>query len=127
MKKWIVILIILSVVTFATINVKVKNAEQNTTPSATTSINEQIIEKTFTIEELKQYNGKNGEKAYIAVDGRVYDVTDVKAWSGGRHKGNQAGQDVTNMIKFSPHGNSVLKKLTQIGILVEEEIEEEKE
>lgn len=117
MKKSIVFLIILSVVAFATTNITAKGVEQNTS----ITINEQTLEKTFTLDELKEYNGKNGAKAYIAVEGKVYDVTNVKAWTGGKHKGNQAGQDVTNIIKKAPHGKSVLKKLTQVGILLEEQ------
>lgn len=117
MKKSIVLLIIFSVVAFVAINIKPNNIEEN----KSTTINEKAIEKTFTIDELKKNNGLNGTKAYIAVNGKVYDVTDVKAWAGGKHKGNQAGQDVTSIISKAPHGTSVLKKLTQIGILVEEQ------
>jgi Predicted heme/steroid binding protein len=31
--------------------------------------------KQFTLEELKQYNGENGQPAYVAIDGIVYDVS----------------------------------------------------
>lgn len=37
-------------------------------------------EKTFTTEELAAFNGQNGNPAYIAVDGVVYDVTKVSTW-----------------------------------------------
>ena len=37
----------------------------------------------ITIEELAMYDGTDGNPAYIAVDGVVYDVTDVSAWSSG--------------------------------------------
>ena len=36
-----------------------------------------MTEKIFTLDELKNYDGKEGRKAYIAVDGVVYDVTNV--------------------------------------------------
>ncbi len=36
--------------------------------------------KTFTLEELKQFNGQNGQPAYVAVDGVVYDVSNVGPW-----------------------------------------------
>lgn len=49
-----------------------------------------MTEKIFTLEELKNYDGKEGRKAYIAVDGVVYDVTNVAAWQGGTHHGNNA-------------------------------------
>lgn len=33
------------------------------------------------------YNGKEGQPAYVAVDGVVYDVvTNVEAWKDGEHK-----------------------------------------
>lgn len=74
-------------------------------------------QKTFTLSELKQYNGKNGNPAYIAVNGVVYDVTNAKDWSGGSHHGYAAGQDLTQAIQQSPHGTSVLKSLPIIGKL----------
>ena len=49
----------------------------------------------LTQEELKQYDGKNGRKAYVAIDGTIYDVTDVDAWKNGEHHGNVAGKDLS--------------------------------
>lgn len=74
-------------------------------------------QKVFTLGELKQYNGKNGNPAYIAVNGIVYDVTDAKDWNGGSHHGYSAGQDLTQAIQQSPHGTSVLKSLPVVGKL----------
>ncbi len=34
--------------------------------------------KSFTIEELYSFNGKEGQQAYIAVNGLIYDLTDVR-------------------------------------------------
>ena len=31
--------------------------------------------RTFTAEELAKYNGQNGQPAYVAIDGTVYDVS----------------------------------------------------
>lgn len=75
--------------------------------------------KTFTLEELSQYTGKNGAKAYVAVDGVVYDVTDVPAWKNGEHKnGLTAGKDLSKEILSSPHGKRVLENLPVVGELV---------
>ena len=73
--------------------------------------------KTFTLDELAQFNGQNGNKAYIAVDGKVYDVTSIGAWAGGTHNGIVAGTDATEAIATAPHGRSVLDNLTIVGRL----------
>lgn len=70
----------------------------------------------MTLDELAKYNGKDGEKAYVAVDGIVYDVTLVPPWAGGIHQGKyQAGIDASSLINESPHGKKVLEKLTVVG------------
>ena len=38
--------------------------------------------KSFSKEELAQYNGQNGEPVYIAHKGNVYDVSESKLWKG---------------------------------------------
>lgn len=57
------------------------------------------------MKSLSKYTGQDGMAAYVAVDGVIYDVTDVPAWTGGKHNGSMAGMDVTDAIKNkSPHG-----------------------
>ena len=34
----------------------------------------------LTIQELKNYDGKNGRKAYIAYKGKIYDVSESFLW-----------------------------------------------
>ena len=73
----------------------------------------------LTLEQLKQYDGKNGNPAYVAVDGIIYDVTNVKAWRNGEHNGYSAGNDLTDIIKNkSPHGVKNLEGLPIVGKLV---------
>jgi predicted heme/steroid binding protein len=82
--------------------------------------NDNIVEKTFTIDELSTYNGKDGNPAYIVVEGIVYDVTNVSQWKNGMHNGFEAGKDLTEEIKtISPHGVSKLKGVPVVGKLVE--------
>jgi predicted heme/steroid binding protein len=70
-------------------------------------------------EELAAFNGKDGQPAYIAVDGVIYDVTEISFWKGGLHNGFQAGKDLTKEIKtVSPHGVSKLKGVPIVGKLV---------
>lgn len=71
--------------------------------------------QTFTKDQLAKYNGQNGNPAYIAVNGVVYDVTNVPAWKNGKHKGYTAGVDLTEAIKNAPHGTAVLNGLPVIG------------
>jgi predicted heme/steroid binding protein len=72
----------------------------------------------FTLDELSGYDGKDGKKAYVAVDGNVYDVTEIAPWKGGTHFGGaHAGADMSDFITRSPHGKKVLEKLTQVGTL----------
>lgn len=71
----------------------------------------------FTNDELAKYNGQNGEKAYVAYKGVVYDVTDISQWKNGSHNGQKAGTDLTDQIALSPHGDKVFKDLPVIGSL----------
>lgn len=74
--------------------------------------------KVFSKEELAQYDGKNGQKAYVAVDGNVYDVTNADGWKNGVHKGGvTAGKDQSAAINQSPHGKQVLAGLNIVGKL----------
>ncbi|WP_048000517.1 cytochrome b5 domain-containing protein [Lactiplantibacillus herbarum] len=76
---------------------------------------------TFNQVELAKYNGQDGQPAYVAVDGVVYDVSGVAAWAGGKHHGNLAGQELTAVIDSkSPHGRKVLQKLAVVGQYVAE-------
>jgi predicted heme/steroid binding protein len=73
--------------------------------------------KEYTLEELADYNGKNG-KIYIAYQGQVYDVTDSNLWEGGVHQGlHDAGQDLTETMDDAPHGPEVFKDDTVVGTL----------
>lgn len=63
---------------------------------------------------LAAFNG-DGTKAYVAVDGLVYDVTDVKAWQSPHADRLEPGKDYSKEIKQSPHGKKNLEGLEVIG------------
>lgn len=77
--------------------------------------------RVFTVEELSQYDGKDGNPAYVAVDGVVYDVSDVEAWPDGEHQnGITAGNELSDEILESPHGKDVLENVPVVGTLADE-------
>jgi predicted heme/steroid binding protein len=76
-------------------------------------------ERKFTLEELAKNDGKNGNPAYLAYNGKVYDVTESSFWLGGDHLGaHQAGKDLTMEIDIAPHGPENLDRVKLIGVLV---------
>jgi predicted heme/steroid binding protein len=76
-------------------------------------------ERKFTVEELKQYDGRDGRPAYVAFNGKVYDVSDSFLWAGGDHQGqHEAGKDMTSEVQFAPHGEEVFERVKQVGVLV---------
>jgi len=76
-------------------------------------------ERKFTLEELKQYDGRDGRPAYFAYKGKVYDVTESYLWIGGDHQGqHEAGKDITNEMQSAPHGEEMLERAKLVGVLV---------
>lgn len=70
----------------------------------------------FTEEELAKYDGKNGNLAYVAYKGKVYDLTESFLWKNGIHQVlHSAGLDLTDALKQAPHGDNVLEKFPVVG------------
>ncbi len=121
--KFIMMFIYVAAITFNLVSCNSNNSEPNDTQLTdrdTTVVTESVEDNNiniFTPEELKQYNGEDGKPMYVAIDGVIYDVTDVSAWLGGQHQGNKAGNDLTRIIEESPHGKSVLDNLKIVGRL----------
>lgn len=58
----------------------------------------------FTLQDLAQFNGKDGNPAYVAYKGVVYDVTESGMWGDGDHEGmHSAGMDLTEEHDDAPH------------------------
>ena len=78
----------------------------------------------FDRESLSKHDGKEGREAFVAVDGKVYDVTGNRLWKNGAHMNrHQAGSDLTEAIAASPHGRDVLAKIKEKGTLAKEKAE----
>jgi len=78
-------------------------------------------ERKFTLDELKQYDGREGRPAYIAYKGKVYDVSESLLWTEGDHQGQHvAGKDLTDDMKLAPHGEEMLERAILVGVLVSE-------
>jgi len=77
------------------------------------------VERKFTLEELKQFDGRDGKPAYIAYKGKVYDVTESPMWMDGDHQGlHDAGKDLTQEMSEAPHGEETLANMKVMGVLV---------
>ena len=73
------------------------------------------------VTELARNDGRDGRRAYIAVNGTIYDVTDSPHWAGGAHPpDHHAGQDLTEELAKAPHVRTVVERFPVVGTLEEE-------
>ena len=76
--------------------------------------------RTFTRDELRLHDGKNGRRALIAYKGMVYDVTDSFLWQQGRHQVlHSAGVDLTAAMDDAPHDEELMARVPVVGTLAE--------
>lgn len=74
--------------------------------------------KEFTLDELADYDGRDGQPAYVAYEGVVYDVTESAMWDGGDHEGQHtAGRDLTGEHEDAPH-DVYVTDFPEVGRLV---------
>ena len=111
MKKYVVLLSLLMLLGACT-----ATAKPNTDPGTDQTGGQTVSE--YSTKTLAEFNGKNGAKAYIAVSGKVYDVTNVAQWKNGGHKGYTAGVDLTAAFANSPHTASLLATLEVVGTFI---------
>lgn len=72
----------------------------------------------ITTESLPLFDGREGHKGIVSVDGKLYDVSDSRLWRDGVHlRKHQAGQDLTEALKGAPHSAEVLERVPMIGTL----------
>ena len=77
----------------------------------------------LTLEELAQYDGRDGRRGIIAYEGYLYEVTNSSRWPNGQHVGAPgitAGNDLTDALNNNVrHGAEVLSRVPRVGELVE--------
>ena len=78
-----------------------------------------VDQNVFTPETLAEFDGQDGQSAYVAVNGIVYDVTGH--WEGGKHHGLEAGRDETEGFLNSPHDHTKLQGLEVKGSYKDDE------
>ncbi len=80
-----------------------------------------ILEKKreYTIEELSRFDGTEKKPAYIAYNGKIYDVSSSKLWIEGNHvRKHLAGNDLTEALRTAPHGDEKILKMPMVGELL---------
>lgn len=76
------------------------------------------MEKKISKKEIAQFDGKDGRPAYIAYNGKVYDVTGSVFWTDGNHlESHFAGTDLTSELGNAPHGKEIFEGVAKVGIL----------
>jgi predicted heme/steroid binding protein len=108
----ILALLLISIVVL--VGCSVESVPEDTSENTPVNVEELVL----TVEELGEFDGMDGNPAYIAVDDVIYDVTNVAPWKGATHNGFSAGQDLTEEIKGkSPHGVTKLDGVPIVGRL----------
>ncbi len=67
-------------------------------------------------------DGSDRGAAYVAYEGKVYDVSHSFHWKRGVHQvTHHAGCDLSEAMKQAPHGPDMLDRLPIVGELLERE------
>lgn len=73
--------------------------------------------KSYSRQELALRNGQDREEVWVAVNGKIYDVSSSRMWRKGKHYDHWAGQELSEELKDAPHLPNVLEKFKVVGIL----------
>lgn len=73
--------------------------------------------RTWTVEELSAFDGKDGSPSYTSYEGIIYDVSESPLFEEGEHFGHFAGMDLTEAMAEAPHGDEVFVGFNIVGQL----------
>ena len=86
------------------------------------------MDKTISEQDLHESDGQEGRPAFVAYEGKVYNVSQSRLWRKGVHvRRHQAGHDLTADFAAAPHDASVLERVPLVGALAAIEPEDEPE
>lgn len=68
--------------------------------------------------QLALRNGQDKPQIWVALHGKIYEVTASRLWRDGKHYEHWAGQDLTDELKDAPHTEKVFEKFKVIGKLI---------
>ena len=114
--KVLLFLIMMSTAFFVTVFIGPRMRKRlKALPSVDTLKDRQVL----TLEELHNFDGKEGRPAYIALKGNIYDVTDSRLWKDGSHaRKHLAGNDLTDVLKTAPHNEEKVLAMRHVGKLI---------
>ncbi len=74
--------------------------------------------KIFSASDLGACNGLNGAPAYVAYEGKVYDVSSSPLWQESLHQEEHlAGRDLTAVMADAPHDPGLLADFPIVGVI----------
>jgi len=84
------------------------------------------MSRSLTHKTLAENDGQNDKPSYVAVDGKVYDVSKSTLWKKGAHMvRHKAGHDLTADLSTAPHGADVFDRdhIEKVGTLTTADVE----
>jgi predicted heme/steroid binding protein len=97
-----------------------ENLSNSLSPPLIDNIPIDVPNRPFTLEELSYYTGQDGYPAYVALNGIVFNMTDIPTWGAGTHFGMVAGTDVTARANACGYHDLsyIMRILPTVGYLV---------
>ena len=74
--------------------------------------------KKYTKNQLALRNGQDYDEIWVALHGKIYDVSKSRLWRNGKHYEHWAGQDLCHELADAPHTAKVFEKFEIIGELI---------